>query len=180
MLLTREDTARRGKGKGKGKGLGGRRRGRSRVLRNADALVAEVARSCGARIATPGLAGLSFAAQASPHSPSHALARPCTRLFTRRSFGAQLQLMRRTDVLVGPHGAGLTHILHLPPHAGVVELTNAPPPQPGRSVANIYRTLAQWTGHPYRAVHGAEQPEPQKVATAVCGLLPREKARPDR
>ena len=90
---------------------------------------------------------------------------------TSPDLAAQLELLRATDVLVGPHGAGLPHIAHLPPRAGVVELTNTPPPQPGRSLANIYRTLATWTGHPYRAVHGAEQPEPQQVAEAVCSLL---------
>ena len=76
-------------------------------------------------------------------------------------------------MLVGPHGAGLTHILHLPRGASVVELTNTPPPQPGRSVANIYRSVATWTGHPYAAVKGAEQPKPRQVASAVCGLLGR-------
>ena len=76
-------------------------------------------------------------------------------------------------MLVGPHGAGLTHILHLPRGAPVVELTNTPPPQPGRSVANIYRSVATWTGHPYAAVKGAEQPKPRQVASAVCGLLGR-------
>ena len=74
---------------------------------------------------------------------------------------------------MGPHGAGLTHILHLPRGAAVVELTNTPPPQPGRSVANIYRHVAAWTGHPYVAIKGAEQPEPRQVASAVCRLLGR-------
>jgi hypothetical protein len=58
-LLTREDTARRGKGRG-GKGRGGRHR----VLRNSAALVATIARACPpVRVETSGLASLSFAAQ---------------------------------------------------------------------------------------------------------------------
>jgi hypothetical protein len=53
-LLTREDTARRGKGRG----------GRHRVLRNSAALVAAIARACPpVRVETTGLASLSFAAQ---------------------------------------------------------------------------------------------------------------------
>ena len=53
-LLTREDTARRGKGRG----------GRHRVLRNSAALVAAIARACPpVRVETTGLASLSFAMQ---------------------------------------------------------------------------------------------------------------------
>ena len=74
---------------------------------------------------------------------------------------------------MGPHGAGLTHILHLPRGSAVVELTNTPPPQLRRSVANIYRSVATWTGHPYAAVKGAEQPKPRQVASAVSRLLGR-------
>lgn len=33
----------------------------------------------------------------------------------------QLRLVLVTDVLVGMHGAGLTHALFLPPHAGLIE-----------------------------------------------------------
>ena len=40
-------------------------------------------------------------------------------------------------------------------------------------MANIYRSVATWTGHPYAAVKGAEQPKPRQVASAVCGLLGR-------
>ena len=38
------------------------------------------------------------------------------------SLEKQLSLITRTDVLIGMHGAGLTHALFLPPHAGVIEL----------------------------------------------------------
>ena len=143
-ILTRADTATGAGARGKGRGKG-RGRGRNRVLQEPQKLVAALEGACAAKVSAVGLASLSFA--------------------------QQLELMQRTDVLVGPHGAGLTHILHLPPHAAVVELTNTPPPQPGRSVANIYRSIATWTNHPYRSVRGAEKPDPQAVAKAACQLL---------
>lgn len=38
------------------------------------------------------------------------------------SFRDQLDVIRNTDVLIGMHGAGLTHLLFLPPWATVFEL----------------------------------------------------------
>lgn len=38
------------------------------------------------------------------------------------SFKKQLELTRNTDVLIGMHGAGLTHLLFLPDWAAVFEL----------------------------------------------------------
>ena len=37
------------------------------------------------------------------------------------SMRDQLNLVVRTDILVGMHGAGLSHALFLPSHAGVIE-----------------------------------------------------------
>ena len=34
----------------------------------------------------------------------------------------QLSLISKTDILIGMHGAGLTHTLFLPKHAGVIEI----------------------------------------------------------
>mmetsp|Transcript_104358 Transcript_104358/g.212847 ORF Transcript_104358/g.212847 Transcript_104358/m.212847 type:complete len:103 (-) Transcript_104358:142-450(-) len=64
----------------------------------------------------------------------------------------QAALIQETDVLVGVHGAGLTHLIELPRGASVVEITPSPPPLPIRSVANIFSNLAQWTNHPYRSI----------------------------
>ena len=37
-------------------------------------------------------------------------------------IGEQLRLISQTDILLGMHGAGLTHALFLPAHAGIIEL----------------------------------------------------------
>merc|ERR1719401_1552433 len=66
------------------------------------------------------------------------------------SFEQQVQLLRSTKVLVGVHGAGLTHIMLLPRDAGVVEISVNQVPYPGRSVANIFNNIAKWTKHAYR------------------------------
>ena len=43
-------------------------------------------------------------------------------LFERESFEAQVAAVRRTDVLVGMHGAGMAHALWLPRGARVIEV----------------------------------------------------------
>lgn len=42
--------------------------------------------------------------------------------FAEISFTAQLQLIQNTDVLVGHHGAAMTHTLFMPPESAVVEV----------------------------------------------------------
>ena len=63
----------------------------------------------------------------------------------RRAHGAR--------ALVGPHGAGLTHLLWLPERAGLVEVTFHHAAGASRSVAHIFRNLAQWASVPYAAIH---------------------------
>ncbi len=38
------------------------------------------------------------------------------------SFGDQVVAVAEADVMVGVHGAGLTHLLHLPPFSAVIEI----------------------------------------------------------
>ncbi|XP_063435523.1 uncharacterized protein LOC134716453 [Mytilus trossulus] len=38
------------------------------------------------------------------------------------SMNKQLELVSKTDILIGVHGAGLSHTLFLPKHAGIIEL----------------------------------------------------------
>lgn len=58
----------------------------------------------------------------------------------RLSMVEQLELMSRTDILIGMHGAGLSHILYLPKTSGVIELF------PNyMSVANAhFRAMSKW------------------------------------
>ena len=56
------------------------------------------------------------------------------------SMKMQLQLISETDILIGMHGAGLSHTLFLPPHAGLVELYPTYWPTANRH----FRAMAQW------------------------------------
>jgi len=93
------------------------------------------------------------------------------------SFAEQVKVVQQTQVLVGIHGAGLTHVVLLPDGAGVVEITPFPPPLSGRTVANIFSSLAAWSEHPYQAVQttsgdiGSDvEVDPDAVVDAVIGV----------
>lgn len=62
------------------------------------------------------------------------------------SVREQLARIVESDVLVGMHGAGLTHALFLPPWAGVVELY----PSYVSTRLRHFRRLAAWRGLAYR------------------------------
>jgi capsular polysaccharide biosynthesis protein len=64
------------------------------------------------------------------------------------SFAEQVALMRRTAVMVAPHGAGLTNMLFCPPGAHVVEIADLSFPNP-----NFY-ALASALNHHYWLVAG--------------------------
>ncbi|KAL8604096.1 hypothetical protein ACOMHN_047308 [Nucella lapillus] len=57
----------------------------------------------------------------------------------------QLELIAETDVLVGMHGAGLSHTLFLPSHGGLLELYPTYWPQNNRH----FRSMAAWRGLHY-------------------------------
>ncbi|KAF9636101.1 hypothetical protein BFW01_g6996 [Lasiodiplodia theobromae] len=69
--------------------------------------------------------------------------------FAALPFAEQLRIIRTTDVLVGVHGAGLTHALFLPEGASVVEI------QPRRLNYKGFRNLAKMRGHRYFSAHAA-------------------------
>lgn len=100
-----------------------------------------------------------------------------TRDLAAMSFAEQVAWMRRTRVLVGAHGAGLTHVMLLPPNSSLVEITAHVPPAGVRDVANIFYNLARWTGRRYAAVHGPGgmdaglYVEPSELAETVGRLL---------
>ncbi|KAJ9206950.1 hypothetical protein DTO021D3_1686 [Paecilomyces variotii] len=70
--------------------------------------------------------------------------------FASISFREQLQIVRTTDVLVGVHGAGLTHALFLKPNSVVVEILPAGLNHKG------FRNLAGLLGHTYYSAHSRD------------------------
>ena len=61
------------------------------------------------------------------------------------SMGEQLQYIASTDVLVGMHGAGLTHAMFLPKHASLIELA---PSYGGKGTH--FNKIAKWRGIHYQ------------------------------
>ena len=72
--------------------------------------------------------------------------------FAPLSFTEQLKIARQTDILVGVHGAGLTHELFLQPGSTVVEII------PHTLKHKGFRNLAKLMGHHYFSSHAEEQP----------------------
>lgn len=65
------------------------------------------------------------------------------------SFKRQLETIVNTDILISMHGAGLSHILFLPPHAGVVEMF--PLYWKKYFGASHFRAMAKWRHLKYSA-----------------------------
>ena len=63
--------------------------------------------------------------------------------FSQYAFSNQLDIVSQTDVLVGMHGAALTHSLFLPDHAALVEL------RPVDDSPPMYARTSQWSGIHY-------------------------------
>ena len=72
--------------------------------------------------------------------------------FAELSMLEQLQLVRRTDILVGVHGAGLTHGMFLQPGSTMVEIL------PRELNYKGFRNLAKLLGHHYYSSHAAGPP----------------------
>jgi protein O-GlcNAc transferase len=72
--------------------------------------------------------------------------------FTAISFVEQLEIVRSIDILVGGHGAGLTHGMFLPRGSIMVEIL---PP----SVAHKgFRNMAKLLGHDHFSSHATDRP----------------------
>jgi protein O-GlcNAc transferase len=69
--------------------------------------------------------------------------------FAALSFREQVETVATTDILVGVHGAGLTHSMWLPPHSAVVEIL------PEKVGHKGFRNLAKLRGHQYFSTHGS-------------------------
>ncbi|KAK3581278.1 hypothetical protein CHS0354_033011 [Potamilus streckersoni] len=90
----------------------------------------------------------------------------------------QLQWITKTDVLIGMHGAGLSHILFLPPHAAVLELF---PLYWTKYTHHHFSAMSSWRGLKYASWQnlnpGNEYPDyssympPSVLATEVKMLV---------
>lgn len=73
------------------------------------------------------------------------------------SFSEQLEIIRQTDVLVGVHGAGLTHGLFLPPESVMVEILPEDLNHKG------FRNVAGLLGHSYLSIHASKSHPPDPI-----------------
>ena len=71
----------------------------------------------------------------------------------------QIRIASETDILVGIHGAGLTHFLWMPPHGGLLEVD----PESGGSW-RCFRHLATWTGREAALIHEQQRWIPRRNA----------------
>ncbi|KAL3469294.1 hypothetical protein BJX99DRAFT_241620 [Aspergillus californicus] len=70
--------------------------------------------------------------------------------FAAISFAEQLAVAQQTDVLVGVHGAGLTHGMFLPLHSAMVEILPLDLNHKG------FRNIAALLGHAYFSAHASQ------------------------
>ena len=85
--------------------------------------------------------------------------------FNLLPFDEQLQQVVAADILAGPHGAGLTHLLFMRDNTCVFELFVA-----GSENRLHYTNMASWRGLRYGSL-SADPPEPQRLAeelVAAC------------
>ncbi|KAF3911693.1 hypothetical protein AA313_de0203880 [Arthrobotrys entomopaga] len=71
--------------------------------------------------------------------------------FEKMTLREQINMIARTDVLIGVHGAALTNIFFLPPQASVVEIL------PKGLNLKLYRNLANVRGLRYFSAHAPKQ-----------------------
>lgn len=65
--------------------------------------------------------------------------------FNMLDLKQQIEIDRTTDVMIGPHGAGLMHNIFMPDRAALVELF-----VDGSSANRHFHNLATWAGHHYQ------------------------------
>ena len=79
--------------------------------------------------------------------------------FSTLSFEEQIAMDVTTDIMIGPHGAGLMHNIFMPDRAALIELF-----VDGSSANRHFHNLASWAGHSYT---GEAQSNPIKTARLV-------------
>lgn len=72
--------------------------------------------------------------------------------FASFSLRQQVEEASKYDVFVCIHGAGMTHLMWLPPHAGVMEMWST-----GHSYWKSYENLSLWLGLRYVALYSNEE-----------------------
>jgi hypothetical protein len=72
--------------------------------------------------------------------------------FAGLTLDEQIRTARDTDLLIGAHGAALTHMLWTRPHAGVIEFVAIGGPR-----WRMFPNMAAWTGRPYAAIDVPER-----------------------
>lgn len=75
--------------------------------------------------------------------------------YTPLPFSEQVNVSHSTDILVGVHGAGLTHGMFLPPNSTIVEIL--PPNLKHKGFENMSKFL----GHRHFSRHGSEHDSPE-------------------
>ena len=68
------------------------------------------------------------------------------------TFKQQLEIAASTDILIGAHGAGLSHVLFLPRKSGLIEISPM-----GYDGEPHFEAFSQWCGHKYNQVRGGSE-----------------------
>ena len=86
--------------------------------------------------------------------------------YSKLSFEEQIAANLDTDVMVGPHGAGLLHNIFMPDRAALVELFID-----GSSANRHFHNLARWQGRSYYGQAFSNPVRAQQLVSVVAGAV---------
>ena len=86
--------------------------------------------------------------------------------YSELSFEDQIATNLDTDVMVGPHGAGLMHNIFMPDRAALVELFID-----GSSANRHFHNLARWQGRSYYGSAFSNPVRAQQLVSVVAGAV---------
>jgi len=84
----------------------------------------------------------------------------------RLSFREQLCIMRTSHIVIGIHGAGLTHVLFMRPHTGILELK---PPKFGPR--KHFQYLSKWVNVQYASVRISRAPNHYSYEVRLTDII---------